>query len=175
MGVDVMLKVLNRFFVLFSISLIGCTEQMEYTANFSDGLPEPDKTEFFDLPDDYGIKSIDVFYIDINNDGVKDIVKRGRFITGTAHSYTFYDMYSAQGDLIAHLTTQESADCVLRAYKFQLRPFKIIEASRPVGKDYIEPTKVKLEKFEIKDNKLEPVSSRNYRPICDVRYLLDKQ
>jgi hypothetical protein len=36
----------------------------------------------------------------------------------------------------------------------------------------MEPTKAKIEKFEIKNNKIESVSSKEHRPICDVRYLL---
>lgn len=151
----------------------ACTKQVdEYSGGFSDGLPAPEKTEMFDLSDNYGIKQIDTFYIDVNNDGVKDTIKRGRFVTGTAHSYTFYDIYLDNGEKLARLTTQESADCILRAYKFQMRPFLITCASRDIGKDYIEPTKAKIEKFEIKDNKMKSVSSKEHRPICDVRYLL---
>ena len=124
------------------------------------------------MSDEYGTKQIDTFYIDVNNDSIKDTIKRGRFVTGTAHSYTFYDIYLDNGEKLARLTTQESADCILRAYKFQMQPFVITSASRNVGADYIEPTKTKIEKFEIKNNKIESVSSKEYSPICDVRYLL---
>ena len=167
---DVMQKVLIKCFVLLLCA--ACSNQIEYTADFSDGLQKPDKTEVFDLPDNYGTKQIDTFFIDINNDGQKDIIKRGRFVTGTAHSYTFYDIYLGSDELLAHLTTVEGAECVLRAYKFQMQPFAIISASRPMGQDYAEPTKAKIETFEIKNNKIEAVSDKEYRPICDVRYLL---
>ena len=167
---DAMLKVLISFFSLLLCT--ACSRQLEYTGVFSDGLPAPDKTELFDLPDEYGIKQIDTFYIDINNNGIKDMVKRGRFVTGTGHSYTFYDIFLDDGGKLAHLTTNESADCVLRAYKFQIQPFVIKTASRNIGKDYTEPTKAKIEKFEIKNNKMETVYSREYKPICDVRFLL---
>ena len=167
---DAMQKVLIKFF--FLLLCAACSRQVEYTAVFSDGLPEPDTTEVFDLSEDYGTKQIDTFYLDINNDGKKDIIKRGRFVTGTAHSYTFYDLYLDNGELLAHLTTQEGADCVLRAYKFQTQPFVITSASRPVGKDYAEPTKAKLETLEIKNNKIESVSDKEHGSICDVRYLL---
>ena len=167
---DVMLKVLIRYFVL--LVCVACSKQVEYTGDFSDGLPKPDKTEVFDLPEDYGTKRVDTFYLDINNDGKKDTIKRGRFVTGTAHSYTFYDIYIDNDELLTHLTTLEGADCVLRAYKFQMRPFVITSASRPVGKDYMEATKAKVETFEIKNNKIESVSDKEYRPICDVRHLL---
>jgi len=170
---DAMLKALIKYFVLLLCA--ACSRQVEYTANFSDGLPKPDKTEVFDLPDNYGTKQVDTFFIDINNDGKKDSIKRGRFITGTAHSYTFYDIYLDNGELLVHLTTLEGADCILRAYKFQMQPFVITGASRPVGKDYAEPTKAKVETFEIKNNKIESVSNKKYSPICDVRYLLDGQ
>ena len=167
---DVMQKVLISFFAL--LFCVSCTKQVEYTGNFSDGLPTPDKTENFDLPEDYGTKRIDTFYIDVDNNGIKDTIKRGRFVTGTAHSYTFYDIYLDSGKKLERLTTLEGADCVLRAYKFQMQPFVITSASRPVGKDYMEATKAKVETFEIKNNKIESVSDKEYRPICDVRHLL---
>ena len=170
MDADVMQKVLIKFFVLLLCA--ACSKQFEYAADFSDGLPKPDKTEMFDLPDEYGTKQIDTFFIDINNNGKKDTIKRGRFVTGTAHSYTFYDIYLDNGELLTHLTTQEGADCILRAYKFQIQPFVITSASRPIGKDYIEPTKAKVETFEIKNDKIESVSNKEYGPVCDVRYLL---
>ena len=170
MDADVMRKVLINFFVLLLCA--ACSSQVEYTGVFSDGLPTPDKTEYFDLSDEYGIKQIDTFYIDVNNNGIKDTIKRGRFVTGTAHSYTYYDIYLDNGEKLARFTTLEGADCVLRAYKFQMQPFVITSASRNVGADYIEPTKAKIEKFEIKNDKIESVSSKEHRPICDVRYLL---
>ena len=165
-----MQKVLIKFFIL--LLCMACSSRVEYTEDFFDGLPQPDKTEIFDLPDDYGIKKIDTFFIDINNNGKNDTIKRGRFVTGTAHSYTFYDIYLDNGELLTHLTTHEGADCVLRTYKFQIQPFVITSASRPIGKDYMEPTKAKIETFEIKNNKIESVFSEEYNPICDVRYLL---
>ncbi len=165
-----MLKVLNRCFVLLLCA--ACSRQLEYTADFSDGLPVPDKTEEFDLPDNYGIKRMDTFFIDINNDGKKDTIKRGRFVTGTAHAYTFYDIYLNNGTKLTRLTTQEGADCVLRAYKFQMQPFAITSAYRKPGKDYMKPTKANVEVSEIKNNKIESISNKKYRKICDVRYLL---
>ena len=167
-GADAMQKVLTSFLLFCA----ACSKQVEYTGIFSDGLPTPDKTEYFDLSDEYGIKQIDTFYIDVNNNGIKDTIKRGRFVTGTAHSYTFYDIYLDNGKKLERLTTLEGADCVLRAYKFQMQPFLITSASRNVGADYAEPTKAKIEKFKIKDNKMESVSSSEHRHICDVRYLL---
>ena len=168
-----MLKILIKCFVL--LLCVACSRQVEYTGSFSDGLPEPDKTQVFDLPEDYGTKQIDTFYLDINDNGIRDTIVRGRFVTGTAHSYTFYDIYLDSGELLTHLTTHEGADCVLRAHKFQLRPFLITSASRPIGNDYMEPTKAKVETFRIDNNKIESVHSKEYRPICDVRYLLDTQ
>lgn len=170
MDADAMQKVLISFFVLLFCA--ACSKQVEYTGVFSDGLPEPDKTETFDLSDEYGTKQIDTFYIDVNNNGIKDTIKRGRFVTGTAHSYTFYDIYLDNGKKLARLTTLEGADCILRAYKFQIQPFLITSASRDIGEDYAEPTKAKIEKLEIRDNKMESVSSKEYKSICDVRYLL---
>ena len=171
MDAGAMRKVLINFFVLLLCA--ACSSQVEYTGDFSDGLPQPDKTEMFDLSaDNYGIKQIDTFYIDVNNNGIKDTIKRGRFVTGTAHSYTYYDIYLDNGKKLERLTTLEGADCVLRAYKFQIHPFVITSASRNVGADYMEPTKAKVDTLEIKNDKIESVSSKEHSQICDVRYLL---
>ena len=124
------------------------------------------------MSDGYGTKQIDTFYIDVDDNGTKDTIKRGRFVTGTAHSYTFYDIYLDNGKKLERLTSLEGADCILRAYKFQTQPFLITSAARNVGADYTEPTKAKIEKYEITDNKMKPVSSSEHGPICDVRYLL---
>ena len=51
---DVMRKVLINFFILLMCA--ACTKQVEYTGDFSDGLPAPEKTENFNLSDEYGIK-----------------------------------------------------------------------------------------------------------------------
>lgn len=167
---DAMQKVLISFFILLLCS--ACSNQVEYTGDFSDGLSIPDKTEYFDLSDEYGTKQIDTFYIDVDNNGIKDTIKRGRFVTGTAHSYTYYDIYLDNGEKLERLTTLEGADCILRAYKFQTQPFLITIASRDIGKDYIEPTKATVETFEIKNNKMQSVSDKKYKTICNVRYLL---
>lgn len=169
---DVMLKALNK--ILFIIFVcIGCDKTTEYTDIFSDGLPTPDKTATFDLSDSqYGIEKIDTFFIDINDNGKPDTITRERFVTGTGHAYTTYQMTLDNGIQLANLKTHEGADCILTAYKFYFDPFTIVKASRPLGSDYTEPTKAKLEKFQIKDNKLEMTSEKNHKSICDVRYLL---
>ena len=125
---------------------IGCEKTTEYTGIFSDGLPTPDKTATFDLSDvRYGIEKINTFFIDINNNKKTDTITRERFVTGTGHAYTTYTITLDNGAQLANLKTHEGADCVLTAYKFYFDPFSIIKVSRPLGNDYTEPTKVKLE------------------------------
>lgn len=156
------------------LGCMGCdnTNTGEYMGDFLDGLPNPDKIENFDLPDDYGVDRLETFYIDINGNGAPDIIKRGHFFTGTAHSYNFYEIYLDTGEQIADLKTHQGADCVLVAYKFDFNPFVVRVASRSVGDDYSQPTKAKVETLEISGNKLKTVSSKNRGAVCDVRYLL---
>lgn len=152
---------------------IGCEKTTEYTGVFSDGLPPPHKTKTFDLSDNqYGIAQIDTFFIDINNNGKPDTIIRERFVTGTAHAYTTYKITLDNGIQLANLKTHEGADCVLTAYKFYFNPFTVLKAYRTVKNDYVEPTKAKLEKLKIINDKLEKTSEKNRSPICDVRYLL---
>lgn len=169
---DAMLKVLSRYLLIVFVCS-ACENATEYTDIFSDGLPEPNKTEIFDLSDEhYGVERIDTLYIDINNNQKADTIERGRFVTGTAHAYTFYNITLDDGTKLDELRTIEGADCVLQAYKFSFNPFMIVKASRQLGNDYIEPTKAKLEKFKINTNKLDKVSEKNYNAVCDVRSLL---
>ncbi len=144
------------------------------------GLPKtPDNIESFDITEDeesgtfYGTSNIDTFYIDINNDERKDAIKRGTFVTMTAHGYTFYEIYLNNGKRIAEFRTIEGADCFLQVYKFQFNPFILTKASRPLGEEsWIQPTKSKIEKFQIIDDKLEKISEDSGPTICDVRELL---
>ncbi len=68
--------------------------------------------------------------------------------------------------------TVEGADCFLQAYKFQFNPFMLIKASRLFGEGYAEPSKAKIEKFEIIDGELKKASETDGGIICDVRELL---
>ena len=169
---DVMLKVLSRYLLIVFVCS-ACENATEYTDIFSDGLPEPNKTEIFDLSDEhYGVERIDTFYIDINDNQKPDTITKGRFITGTAHAYTCYNITLDDGTKLDELRTIEGADCILQAYKFSFDPFTIVKATRQPGNDYIEPTKAKLETFKTNHNKLDKVSEKNYNAVCDVRSLL---
>lgn len=169
---DAMLKVLIRYlFIVFVCS--ACKNTTEYTGIFSDGLPEPNKTEIFDLSDEqYGVERVDTFYVDINNNQKPDTITKGHFITGTAHAYTFYNITLDDGTKLDELRTIEGADCVLQAYKFSFKPFMVMKTSRQLGNDYIEPTKAKLETFKMNTNRLDKISEKNYNAVCDVRSLL---
>ena len=171
MDAGTMLKVLIKYlFVVFMCS--SCKNATEHTGVFSDGLPEPNKTEFFDLPDNYGTKQIDTFFIDINNNNKKDTIQRGRFVTGTAHAYTFYKIILDNGIKLGELRTIEGADCVLQAYTFSFNPFTVVKASRSVGNDYSEPTETTIEILAISDNELNSIQKQKSRTVCDVRFLL---
>jgi hypothetical protein len=148
-------------------------------ANINYGLPEhPDKTEIFDVETDdgypYGISHKDTFLIDVNNDGKKDKIIRGRFSNITAHGYDFYEIYLHDGTKIdfADFRTVEGADCFLQGYEFQLEPFVIIKASRKIGDDWVEPTEAIIEKYQIVGDKLKQISKKSGGTICDVRSLL---
>ena len=141
-----------------------------------DGLTKPNKTEIFCPVDKdgiiYGITRKDIFTVDVNNDGKKDKITRGRFDTMTAHGYTFYDIELSNGEKLNQLRTLESAECFLEFYRFQLSPFVITKYSRPLGADsWFQPTESKIETFVINGDKLEKTSEKKAGVVCDVSKL----
>jgi hypothetical protein len=178
MGED---AVQNRLIKYFSVLLFcaSCASKPVYINhdNMDYGLPKvPDEKEIFNIEtenwDIYGISSIETFYIDVNNDGKKDKIIRGRFSNISAHGYDFYEIYSDNGTEIAKFRTVEGADCFLEAYKFQFNPFLLIKASRPWHKTWATPMPAKIERYQIIDDKLEKISETVGGIICDVRELL---
>ncbi len=165
----------GKLIKLFCI-LLACTTCSKEENNTYYNLPEqPDATQVFDLSqnDNYGISHIDTFYIDINDNKKADTINRGRFVTGTAHGYTFYEIILDNGDKIADFRTIESADCALQAYKFQFNPFVIIKASRPLSdKGWTIETATTIEKYKLNGNRLEKFHEHNAGNICDVNELL---
>jgi len=172
LGADVMRNLLTKFLIVYV--LVFCVSCEKHGA-FTDGLPTyPDKTEEFDLSkmDYYGISQIDTFYIDINDNGIKDTIKRGRFFTGTAHGYTFYEVYLDDGQQIGYFRTLESADCFLELYKFNFNPFFVTKISRPLGEEgWWQPTNAIRQVFRLKGNQLEKISEKSVGKICDVQEL----
>lgn len=183
MGADVMRNRWIKFFVLI-LCCTSCAKDPVYIDydNMDYGLPKiPDKEENFDITEDedagtvYGVSNIDTFYIDINDDGIKDKIMRGYFATMTAHGYSFYKMELSNGKELdlSDFRTVEGADCFLQVYKFQFNPFVLTKVSRPLGEEsWVQPTKAKIEKYKIVNDKLEKVSEKSVGKICDVRELL---
>ncbi len=169
------LLMIKRLFILFALLFAGCDNTAEYLGDWDDGLPGvPNKTETFDLSNNYyGIESKDYFFIDINNDGALDTIIRGRFVTGTAHAYTFYQIDLSNGKRIAEFQTHEAADCILRAYKFSLNPFMIVSAARlDIGETYCDPSAAKISVFEIQNDELLKSHEFEAGNVADVRVLL---
>jgi hypothetical protein len=147
--------------------------------DWEDGLVMPVHVEYSNAEDEdgmvYGIIKKETFSIDMNNDGEKAEVTRGRFDTGTAHGYTFYEMKLQDGKKldIPDFRTVEGADCFLQAYKFYFAPFFIRKAYRPLGEEsWIQPTQSKIEEYRIIDGKIQKISEIPTPPVCDVRELL---
>ena len=172
---------MNKYLLLIIIFCAGCggyvCELCENPYNVTDGLPKPDHTEYFDISegngDVYGVHSIGTFYIDINNDGKKDKIKRGHFVTMTAHGYDFYEIELHNGKKLdlPGFRTIEAAECFLQFYHFQFEPeFQLTKISRPLGKEsWTQLTPIKIEKFKIINDKLEKISTKSHKPMCDVR------
>ena len=178
MGADAVLKRLTKYFSILLLCA-SCAKNSAYIDydRMDYGLPKtPDKEERFDVETGdgypYGVSHKDTFFIDINNDGKKDKIIRGRFSTWSAHGYTFYEIYSSNGKQDAKFRTLEAAECFLEAYKFQFDPFVLTKASRPWKETWITPTHAKIEKFQIINDKLEKISEKSVGKICDVRELL---
>jgi hypothetical protein len=142
------------------------------------GLPEKsDIVERIDMKKKdgtiYGTTKKDTFFIDINNDSKKDKIIRGQFSNMVDILYTFYEIYLDNGERIAEFRTLEVYECFLGAYKFQFDPFMLTKASRPFGEEsWTQPTKAKIERYQIINDKLEKTSEAAAGTICDVRELL---
>lgn len=182
MDAGVMRSQLIKCFIII-LCCTSCAKAPVYVDydNIDYGLPKtPDKKEYFDVEnkkdgDVYGVSNIDTFYIDINDDGKKDKITRGCFANISAHGYTFYKMELSNGKKLemSDFRTFEGADCFLQAYKFQFNPFILTKVSRPLGEEsWVQPTKAKIEKYKIVNDKLEKISEKSVGKICDVRELL---
>ncbi len=144
------------------------------------GLPEiSDQTETFNIEESdgsvYGISRKDTYFIDVNHDGKKDKLIRGRFSNMTAHGYTFYEIYLHDGTKIdfPDFRTVEGADCFLQSYKFRIKPFEITKVSRPMGQDWTDPTNALVERYIIFNKRAErEFIMKTHKPVCDVRALL---
>ncbi|MDR1207126.1 MAG: hypothetical protein LBK26_01800 [Rickettsiales bacterium] len=170
---------MKKYLLVFVILCCSCAEQncdIYYGTPDNDGLMHPEQIRKFCPVDKNGILEgvthKEIFDVDLNNDGKKDRIIRGRFSNMTAHGYTFYEIELHNGEKVADFRTVEGADCFLKAYKFQFEPFILTKASRAWKETWATPTPAKIERYVIVDDKLEKISEVSGGVICDVRELL---
>lgn len=145
------------------------------TNEFSDGLVNPDYSEKYNL-DEFGtgVADIAVFHRDINDDGRPDKITRTRHENGTDHFYYQYTMEINNNGRFENITpdgfrTTEGADCALQKLQFSFRPdFRVIKISRQWQDSWTTPTMATETVYTMVDNKLQPISTRQLKVICNV-------
>jgi hypothetical protein len=116
-------------------------------------------------------------YVDINGDGIKDIIMKGYRGHITAHSFSVYSIYVYKkleiGDLCEWqivsiggkggfagddigkyaISTHQGADCVLREIRLarfnKNAPYYLVIADRPIGETYIDSKNVKFTFYKL--------------------------
>ena len=114
----------------------------------------------------YGVNEVD-----INGDGVKDVIVKARFDTGTAHSYDTYIVMIKLPKEERHdqeyfkvpreetgngfdLDTAEGADCIVRDYKFELdakHQLLVTRYDRDAGTQWCGAGKVTITTYRLLD------------------------
>lgn len=153
-------------------------EFVNTSKTFSDGLTNPDSTTQYHLDEfDVGISEKSIYYIDINNDKVKDRITKVLIETGNAHSYYQYKIELNQNGKFVDITpkdfrTVNGSDCDLQQIQFVFKPiFHAILISREMGDTWDTPTTAKKQTFKISDDKMKSDAPKNLRSVCDVKEL----
>lgn len=154
-------------------------EAPEQIQKFSDGLHNADSITRYDLDEfDIGVSEKSIYYVDINQDGIKDRITKTFTQTGNAHSYYSYKIELKKGDTYIDITpnnlrTTNGASCDLQQIQFIFQPtFKITIISRELGDTWPTPTMAYRQEYGLtKENKLTSSTRQKIRPICDVKEL----
>lgn len=151
---------------------------VKYSGIFSDGLNNPDSITTYEL-DEFGsgIAQKQVFYIDINQDDIKDRITKTLYETGNSHSYYEYKIEIKDQNKYVNITpnnikTVNGEKCDLQQIQFSFKPsLKINVMYRELGNTWNEPTMAYLKTFSLQNNKLVESAPKKMRSICDVKEL----
>ncbi|MBQ8255922.1 MAG: hypothetical protein IJY99_03085 [Alphaproteobacteria bacterium] len=154
--------------------------QPKYEPNnvFTDGLTTPKESTEYELDDmGAGIASTDVYYQDINGDGVQDRITKTRNENGTAHYWEDYKIELNQNGRWRNITpdgfrTTEGAECSLQKIQFVFKPkFEVIKISRPWRESWTTPSMATKTIYKMQGDKLVAESTQEVGEICDVAEL----
>ncbi len=141
----------------------------------SDGLINPDYSEQYELNEfGAGVARMDAFNRDINHDGRPDRIIRTRHENGTDHYYDQYQIAINNNGTYIDITpdgfrTTQGAECALQKLQFAFRPdFRVVKISRPWQESWTTPTMATETVYTIVKNKLQPISTRQLKVVCDV-------
>lgn len=157
-------------------------QQDTHNGEFTDGLGHADSTTQFTLDEtDTGIASIEVFYVNINNDNITDRISRTHHENGTAHAWDEYKIeLGRNGDGWRDITpdgfrTTQGAECALQKIQFIFQPkFRVIKISRPWDTAWDVPSMAKRTEYIMKNDTLIAEKSTDIGIVCDVAELFNK-
>lgn len=145
---------------------------------FTDGLKNPTESTEYELDDTgAGVASTDVYYQDINGDGVQDRITKTRNENGTAHYWEDYKIELNQNGRWRNITpdgfrTTEGAECSLQKIQFVFKPkFEVIKISRPWRESWTTPSMATKTVYKMQGDKLVAESTQKVGEICDVAEL----
>ena len=149
------------------------------TRVFSDGLKNPDSVTQYELDEfGMGIAEKSTYYIDINQDGIKDRITKIFTETGNAHSYYTYNVELNVDGSYVNITpdnfrTTNGASCDLQQIQFSFAPkFKVTIVARELGEIWTTPTMAYRQEYTLNtDDQIEPGKRQELRPVCDVKEL----
>ena len=152
-------------------------EQDNIVDEFDDGLSNPNFSKDFDL-DEFGagLSKSEVFFIDINEDGIDDKIIKSLIETGNSHNFTEYKIELIQNESyidisLSNFRTIQGADCALQRFKFSFNPFRITKISRPFKDTWNTESMAEKTVYIIQNNELVEYSKIDLRYICDVSEL----
>lgn len=150
-------------------------KQSENNLDFDDGLHNPTTVKTFPLDETgAGLAISEIFEMDINNDGRKDIITKNRYENGTAHFYYEYKIELKLNNKFVNITpenfkTSEGAECSLQKFRFIQKPnFKIIKISRNWEESWTNPTVATRYFYILRNNEIKEISSKQLIKTDDV-------
>ena len=124
-----------------------------------------------------GITNVDVFNADINSDGLMDKITKTHHENATAHFWDEYKIELNNNGIWQNITpkglrTTQGAECALQKIKFVFSPvFQVIKISRPWTDSWATPSMATKTVYELKNGKLQAVSTQKLKSVCDVTEL----
>ncbi len=152
------------------------------SGEFTDGLGRANDTTQNPLDETgAGIATIEVFSVDINDDGIADRITRTHHENGTVHAWDEYKIELGRTNgTWRNITpdgfrTTQGAECALQKIQFLFQPeFRVIKISRPWVQSWDSPSMAKRTEYIMQGDALVAQDSVDAGVVCDVSELFNE-